>query len=81
MGGDLLSRIEERRVATLADLDAGIQARLGQFFTPEGAAHLIARMPDLPESEFSACSPLKLAWGHSLPPLLTACWRALPSRG
>ena len=50
MGGDLLSRTEARRVATLAELDAGTQARLGQFFTPERAAQLIASMPILPES-------------------------------
>lgn len=50
MGGDLLSRTEARRVATLDDLDAGTQARLGQFFTPERAAQLIASMPALPES-------------------------------
>ncbi len=50
MSGDLLSRTEARRVATLAELDAGTQARLGQFFTPERAAQLIASMPALPES-------------------------------
>ena len=50
MGDKLLSRTEARRVATLAELDAGTQARLGQFFTPERAAQLIASMPALPES-------------------------------
>ena len=50
MAGDLMSRTEARRVATLAELDAGTQARLGQFFTPERAAQLIAGMPILPQS-------------------------------
>ncbi len=50
MGGGLPPRAEARRVATLAELDAGAQARLGQFFTPERAAQLIASMPILPES-------------------------------
>ena len=50
MGDDLLSRTEARRGATLAELDVGTQARLGQFFTPGRAAQLIASMPNLPKS-------------------------------
>ena len=50
MGDGLLFRTEARRVATLAEMDAGTQAQFGQFFTPERAAQLIASMPILPES-------------------------------
>jgi adenine-specific DNA-methyltransferase len=46
----LTARVEARRVAALAALPAEQQARLGQFFTPERAAELIADMPRLPES-------------------------------
>ncbi|WP_137354415.1 Eco57I restriction-modification methylase domain-containing protein [Nocardia farcinica] len=46
----LLQRAERRRVEALAALDADHQARLGQFFTPERAAQLIAGMPRLPET-------------------------------
>ena len=46
----LSSRTEARRVAALATLDPASQAKLGQFFTPEAAAALIAGLPRLPES-------------------------------
>jgi adenine-specific DNA-methyltransferase len=50
MNDDLMIRTEARRVAAMATLDADMQARLGQFFTPLRAAALIAGMPRLPES-------------------------------
>ena len=46
----LTERVEARRVAASAALPPAQQARLGQFFTPERAAELIADMPRLPES-------------------------------
>ncbi len=48
--GDLMTRTEARRVQALATLDGEGQARLGQFFTPERAAVLIAGLPRLPDS-------------------------------
>ena len=47
---DLMTRTEARRVQALATLDGDTQARLGQFFTPERAAALIAGLPRLPQS-------------------------------
>ncbi|MBF6284820.1 Eco57I restriction-modification methylase domain-containing protein [Nocardia cyriacigeorgica] len=46
----LLQRAERRRVEALATLDSGHQASLGQFFTPERAAQLIAGLPRLPQT-------------------------------
>lgn len=46
----LLSLAERNRVAALSNLDPAIQTSLGQFFTPAGAAALIASMPRLPKS-------------------------------
>lgn len=43
----LLARIESRRVLAVNGLPAGGRVRLGQFFTPEPVADLIARMIDL----------------------------------
>ena len=50
MVNGLTSRTETRRVGASATLDSRAQARLGQFFTPERAAALVASMPRLPES-------------------------------
>ncbi|MCQ4120596.1 Eco57I restriction-modification methylase domain-containing protein [Rhodococcus tibetensis] len=50
MDDTLMTRTEARRVAALAALNSTTQATLGQFFTPEGAAELIASFPKLPES-------------------------------
>lgn len=47
MADDLLGRAEELRVFTLGSLNQRQQARLGQFFTPERAAALLADMPRL----------------------------------
>lgn len=46
----LATRSEGRRVTALTAIDPVDQARLGQFFTPDQAAELIARMPRLPAS-------------------------------
>lgn len=46
----LLHRSEVRRVQALVSLDGEAQTRLGQFFTPERAATLIADLPGLPTS-------------------------------
>ena len=46
----LLERSETRRVEALAALDPQRQQHLGQFFTPDRAAKIIAAMPRLPES-------------------------------
>lgn len=45
---DLIARAEERRVATLSQLDGADQAEHGQFFTPGAAASLIAQKFELP---------------------------------
>ncbi len=45
---DLLGIAERERVAALGKLDARTQSDLGQFFTPLGAARLIASIPRLP---------------------------------
>ena len=50
MGSDLLSRTEACRIEVLAELDPETQSGLGQFFTPEPAARLMAGMPILPRS-------------------------------
>jgi adenine-specific DNA-methyltransferase len=44
----LTARAEARRVSALQTLSKSQQARLGQFFTPERAAALIADLPRLP---------------------------------
>ncbi len=44
------ARAEARRVSALQTLSSDEQARLGQFFTPEHAAALIASLPRLPEA-------------------------------
>lgn len=49
MHGDLLVLAERNRVAALSGLDPKTQDTLGQFFTPPGAASLIASMPRLPD--------------------------------
>ena len=46
----LTTRAEIRRVSALQTLSRGQQASLGQFFTPERAATLIADLPRLPEA-------------------------------
>jgi len=46
----LTARAEARRVSALQTRPAGQQAHLGQFFTPERAATLIADLPRLPEA-------------------------------
>jgi adenine-specific DNA-methyltransferase len=46
---ELVSRTEERRQQASSVLDPERRIRLGQFFTPSPAAHLIAAMPVLPE--------------------------------
>jgi len=46
----LTARAEIRRVSALQTLSSGQQANLGQFFTPERAAALIADLPRLPEA-------------------------------
>jgi adenine-specific DNA-methyltransferase len=48
MTGELLAQAERVRVASTATLDPQTQSRLGQFFTPERAAALLAAMPTLP---------------------------------
>lgn len=45
---ELVERAEARRVAALASLEARDRASLGQFFTPERAAGLLASMAELP---------------------------------
>lgn len=45
----LMARAEVRRVSALQTLTGDQQAHLGQFFTPERAATLIAGLPRLPE--------------------------------
>jgi adenine-specific DNA-methyltransferase len=47
---DLMARTERRRIEALAALRAESQDRLGQFFTPQRAASLIASLPRLPQS-------------------------------
>jgi adenine-specific DNA-methyltransferase len=46
----LTARAEARRVNALRTLSSDRQAHLGQFFTPERAAALIAGLPRLPEA-------------------------------
>jgi adenine-specific DNA-methyltransferase len=46
----LTSRAEARRVSALQTLSSDQQTQLGQFFTPERAAALIAGLPRLPEA-------------------------------
>ncbi|HKR48386.1 MAG TPA: N-6 DNA methylase [Pseudonocardiaceae bacterium] len=46
----LTARAEARRVSALQTLSSGQQAHLGQFFTPERAAALIADLPRLPKA-------------------------------
>lgn len=46
----LTSRAETRRVSALQTLSSDQQTQLGQFFTPERAAALIAGLPRLPET-------------------------------
>ena len=53
----LTARTEARRVEALKTLAANAQARLGQFFTPERAAELIASLPRLPEGHFRVLDP------------------------
>ena len=48
LANDLLCIAEAERVAALGGLDARTQSDLGQFFTPAGAAKLIASLPGLP---------------------------------
>ena len=50
VGNDLLERTESRRVDALSRLDPDTQSTLGQFFTPNAAAQLIASMVRLPSS-------------------------------
>ncbi|CAN5346131.1 Eco57I restriction-modification methylase domain-containing protein [soil metagenome] len=50
MNDDLMTRTETRRTRALATLTAVEQTRLGQFFTPERAAVLIAGLPRLPRA-------------------------------
>jgi len=45
-----MARAEARRVSALRTLSSDRQARLGQFFTPERAAALIAGLPRLPKT-------------------------------
>ncbi|MGH3938728.1 MAG: Eco57I restriction-modification methylase domain-containing protein [Pseudonocardiaceae bacterium] len=45
-----MARAEARRVSVLQTLSSDRQAQLGQFFTPERAAALIAGLPRLPEA-------------------------------
>lgn len=45
-----MTRTDARRVQAVASLNADSQARLGQFFTPDRAAALIAGLPRLPSS-------------------------------
>ncbi len=47
---DLLERTESRRVHALSQLNPETQSALGQFFTPNAAAQLIASMVRLPKS-------------------------------
>jgi adenine-specific DNA-methyltransferase len=49
MRSDLLAWAEQNRVSALADLDPKTRDLLGQFFTPDRAAALMASMPYLPE--------------------------------
>lgn len=49
MQSDLLTLAECNRIAALSRLDPKRQDTLGQFFTPQRAAALIASMPRLPE--------------------------------
>jgi adenine-specific DNA-methyltransferase len=46
---ELVNRTEERRRQASAVLDPQRRIKLGQFFTPAPAAHLIAAMPVLPQ--------------------------------
>lgn len=48
-GAALTARAEARRIRALQALAAERQAELGQFFTPERAAKLIAGLPSLPD--------------------------------
>lgn len=50
MAGDLLNQAEQHRTDALRSLHATTQSALGQFFTPQRAAVLIASIPRLPES-------------------------------
>lgn len=54
----LTARAEARRVSALQTLYSDQQARLGQFFTPERAAALIAGLPRLPKAgQFRVLDP------------------------
>ena len=44
----LLARAEEQRILALQSLDSKTQAALGQYFTPDAAAQLIASIPRIP---------------------------------
>lgn len=44
----LLARAEEQRILALQSLDSKTQAALGQYFTPDAAAQLIAYIPRIP---------------------------------
>lgn len=46
----LTERVEKRRVVALEEIDSAQQARLGQFFTPQQAATLLASLPSLPNA-------------------------------
>lgn len=48
---DLMSRTEARRQRALEALDAEVRADLGQYFTPDRAASLMADMARLPSSD------------------------------
>lgn len=50
LASDLTQRVEERRVRALGELVPARQAELGQYFTPQRAATLIASMLTLPQS-------------------------------
>lgn len=50
LNDDLMARTEARRRHALATLHPDEQAKLGQFFTPERAAVLIAGLPRLPQA-------------------------------
>lgn len=46
----LIDRVEERRKVALAGMDPSQQAALGQYFTPDRAALIIAGMPRVPHA-------------------------------
>ncbi len=48
VANSLMNRTEDRRIAALRSVTSEQQADLGQFFTPERAARLVASLPTLP---------------------------------